>query len=89
MPADAMSPKKLRHNRAALTHRTGYALRHPGRVVPYLSRAGRDAWLRLKHPDHVGHHRAVPASDTRRHREKRPHGRSKIRVSRSSLPTAC
>ncbi|MFF7982815.1 class I SAM-dependent methyltransferase [Streptomyces sp. NPDC007901] len=66
MPADATSPKKLRENRAALTHRTGYALRHPGRVVPYLRRAGRDAWLRLKHPDHIGYYRAVMASDTRR-----------------------
>ncbi|MFD5794882.1 hypothetical protein ACFWIO_15290 [Streptomyces diastatochromogenes] len=66
MPADAKSPKKRRTNRAALAHETGYALRHPGRVVPYLRRAGRDAWLRLKHPDHVGYYRAVPASDTRR-----------------------
>ncbi|MET9086400.1 class I SAM-dependent methyltransferase [Streptomyces sp. NPDC004237] len=66
MPADATSPKKLRENRAALTHQTGYALRHPGRVVPYLRRAGRDAWLRLKHPDHIGYYRAVMASDTRR-----------------------
>ncbi|MFG3293028.1 hypothetical protein ACGF3G_30040 [Streptomyces sp. NPDC048179] len=45
MPADATSPKKPRENRAALTHRTGYALRHP---------------------DRVGHYRAVMASDTRR-----------------------
>ncbi|MEU1167133.1 class I SAM-dependent methyltransferase, partial [Streptomyces sp. NPDC005921] len=66
MPADATSPKKLRENRAALTHKTGYALRHPGRVVPYLRRAGRDAWLRLNHRDHVGYYRAVMASDTRR-----------------------
>ncbi|MGW5658686.1 class I SAM-dependent methyltransferase [Streptomyces sp. NPDC003758] len=69
MPADAKSPKKLRNNRAALTHKTGYALRHPGRVIPYLRRAGRDAWLRLKHPDHVGYYRAVMASDTRRNPE--------------------
>ncbi|MEU4134350.1 class I SAM-dependent methyltransferase [Streptomyces wuyuanensis] len=66
MPADATSPKKLRNNRAALTHKVGYALRHPGRVTPYLRRAGRDAWLRLKHRDHVGYYRAVMASDTRR-----------------------
>ncbi len=32
MPADAKSPKKLRNNRAALTHKTGYALRRPGRT---------------------------------------------------------
>lgn len=129
MPADAKSPKKLRNNRAALTHKAGYALRHPGRVVPYLRRAGRDAWLRLIHPDqahsvfshpplevidqclaHVGR----VLTDTglfdftfdrtetllalaRRHGlharfmedwEKRPHGQSKTRVSRSPLPTA-
>jgi hypothetical protein len=152
MPADAKSPKKLRHTRAALTHKTGYALRHPGRVVPCLRRAGRDAWLRLKHPDHVGYYRAVMASGTRsnleaavgsqthdrwlalgqmqfdhlvehglrpEHRmldigrgnlrggwhfighlhvgnyygfedwEQRPHGPSKIRVSRTPLPTVC
>ncbi|MEV1053322.1 class I SAM-dependent methyltransferase [Streptomyces sp. NPDC049887] len=69
MPADATSPKKLRSNRAALTHKAGYALRHPGRVVPYLRRAVRDLWLRLKHPDHVGYYRAVMASDTRRNPE--------------------
>ncbi|MCX4702758.1 class I SAM-dependent methyltransferase [Streptomyces sp. NBC_01604] len=66
MPADAKSPKKLSNNRAALSHKVGYALHHPGRVKPYLRRAGRDAWLRLIHPDHVGYYRAVMASDTRR-----------------------
>ncbi len=66
MPKDAKSPKKLRSNRAALTHKAGYALRHPERVGPFLRRAGRDAWLRIKHPDHVGYYRAVMASDTRR-----------------------
>ncbi|MEW2470193.1 class I SAM-dependent methyltransferase [Streptomyces sp. NPDC046994] len=69
MPADTKTPKKLRNNRAALTHKTGYALRHPSRVIPYLRRAGRDAWLRLRHPDHVGYYRAVMASDTRRNPE--------------------
>ncbi|MEU6493612.1 class I SAM-dependent methyltransferase [Streptomyces sp. NPDC046984] len=69
MPADTKAPKKLRNNRAALTHKTGYALRHPSRVIPYLRRAGRDAWLRLRHPDHVGYYRAVMASDTRRNPE--------------------
>lgn len=69
MPADATSPKKLRSNRSALAHKVGYALRHPGRVTPYLRRAGRDAWLRLKHPDHIGYYRAVMASDTRRNPE--------------------
>ncbi|TLQ42732.1 class I SAM-dependent methyltransferase [Streptomyces marianii] len=69
MPADATSPKKLRNNRAALAHKVGYALRHPGRVIPYLRRAVRDFRLRLKHPDHIGYYRAVMASDTRRNPE--------------------
>ena len=79
MPADATSPKKLRNNRATLTHKTGYALRHPGRVVPYLRRAGRDAWLRQAQR-HGVHARFMQDWETR------PHGQSKIRVSRSPLP---
>lgn len=69
MAKDAKSPKKLRSNRSALTHKVGYALTHPGRVAPYLRRATRDTWLRLKHPDHVSYYRAVMASDTRRNPE--------------------
>ncbi|CAM5700702.1 hypothetical protein SVIOM342S_02693 [Streptomyces violaceorubidus] len=49
--------------------RSGTRLRHPERVAPYVRRAGRDAWLRVKHPDHVGYYRAVMASDTRRNPE--------------------
>lgn len=66
MPKDARSPKTLRRNRAALSHKVGYVLRHPERIAPYVRRAGRDVWLRLKHPDHVGYYRAVMASDVRR-----------------------
>ncbi|CAM5277279.1 Methyltransferase OS=Streptomyces tendae OX=1932 GN=GUR47_04310 PE=3 SV=1 [Streptomyces tendae] len=66
MSEDARSPRKPRGSRAALTHKLGYALRHPERVAPYLHRAGRDAWLRARHPDHVGYYRAVMASDARR-----------------------
>jgi SAM-dependent methyltransferase len=69
MPQDAKSPEKLRSNRSALTHKVGYALAHPGRVVPYLRRAARDIWLRWKHPDHIGYYRAVMACDTRRNPE--------------------
>jgi hypothetical protein len=35
------SPEKLRRNRSTLTHKVGYALTHPGHVVPYLRRAAR------------------------------------------------
>jgi SAM-dependent methyltransferase len=69
MPADARSPKKLRSNRARLTHKAGYALRHPERIAPYLRRAARDAYLRLRHSDHIGYYRAVMACDTRRDAE--------------------
>ncbi|MFD7924171.1 class I SAM-dependent methyltransferase [Streptomyces sp. NPDC059740] len=69
MPENAGSPKKLQNNRAALSHKVGYALRHPGRISPYLKRATRDAWLRWHHPDHVSYYRAVMASDTRRNPE--------------------
>ncbi|MFI9548040.1 class I SAM-dependent methyltransferase [Streptomyces sp. NPDC052016] len=56
-------------DRSTLTHKVGYALTHPGQVAPYLRRATRDRWLRLRHPDHVGYYRAVMASDTRRNAE--------------------
>ncbi|HET6861340.1 MAG TPA: class I SAM-dependent methyltransferase [Streptomyces sp.] len=59
----------LSANRAALSHRVGYALRNPARVVPYLRRSARDRWLRLKHPDHVAYYRAVMSSDTARNPE--------------------
>ncbi|GGT94788.1 class I SAM-dependent methyltransferase [Streptomyces lateritius] len=54
-------------NRSRLGHKMRYALRHPERVVPYLRRAGRDSWLRLRHRgSHVAYYRAVMASDTAR-----------------------
>lgn len=59
--------RELTVNRSRLAHKVGYALRHPGRVVPYVRRSGRDAWLRLKHrDDHVAYYRAVMASDAGR-----------------------
>jgi SAM-dependent methyltransferase len=58
--------RKLTVNRSRVTHKIGYALRHPGRVAPYLRRTGRDAWLRLRHRDHVAYYRAVMASDAAR-----------------------
>ncbi|MEU8917185.1 class I SAM-dependent methyltransferase [Streptomyces nigrescens] len=64
-----MSRKSLLTNRASLTHKIGYALRHPDRITPYVRRTARDAWLRLKHPGHVAYYRAVMASDTGRNPE--------------------
>ena len=46
-----------------------YAIRHPHRIVGYARRRGRDAWLRMKSPDHVSYYRAVMASDASRSRE--------------------
>ncbi|WP_165987371.1 class I SAM-dependent methyltransferase [Streptomyces sp. YIM 98790] len=66
--ASVRNPKQNRHarNRASLAHKIRYALRHPGRVAPYLRRAGRDLWLRARHRDHVSYYRAVMASDAAR-----------------------
>ncbi|MGW7290737.1 methyltransferase, partial [Streptomyces sp. NPDC054847] len=56
---------RLSTNRSSLGHKAQYALRHPQRVLPYLRRAGRDTWLRLRHRGgHVAYYRAVMASDT-------------------------
>jgi SAM-dependent methyltransferase len=54
------------HDRSRLSYKLGYALRHPGRVVPYVRRRGRDALLSLKSGDHVSYYRAVMKSDAAR-----------------------
>ncbi|MFI6209641.1 class I SAM-dependent methyltransferase [Streptomyces sp. NPDC051041] len=56
-------------NRSSLAHRVRYALRHPERVPAHARRAARDAWLRLRHRDHIAYYRAVMASDTARSAE--------------------
>jgi SAM-dependent methyltransferase len=53
-------------NRRNLVHQVRYALRHPGRVPAHTRRAARDAWLRLRHPDHIAYYRAVMAADAAR-----------------------
>lgn len=60
------APDALKRNRASVTHRVRYALRQPSRVPAYLRRSARDAWLRVKHRDHVSYYRAVMASDAAR-----------------------
>ena len=57
------------HDRSRLSYKLGYALRHPGRVIPYARRRGRDALISLKAPDHVSYYRAVMKSDAARSRE--------------------
>ncbi len=57
---------KLSVNRASLAHKIRYAARNPRRIAPYARRTARDAWLWLKHRDHVAYYRAVMASDAGR-----------------------
>jgi SAM-dependent methyltransferase len=41
-------------------------VRYPERVPAHARRVARDAWLRLKHRDHIAYYRAVMAADTAR-----------------------
>ena len=54
------------HDRSRLSFKVGYALRHPGRVLPYARRRGRGAMIRFSSPDHVSYYRAVMKSDAAR-----------------------
>jgi SAM-dependent methyltransferase len=56
-------------NRSRLSFKIGYAVRHPGHVMPYARRRGRDAWLSLRTSDHVSYYRAVMRSDASRSHE--------------------
>ncbi|GAU71269.1 methyltransferase [Streptomyces sp. NBRC 110611] len=60
----AAGSERTRTNRARLTHKIRYAVRHPDRVRPYLHRLGRDWKLRLTTRDHVAYYRAVMKADT-------------------------
>ena len=53
-------------DRSRLSYKLGYALRHPGRVIPYARRRGRDALLGMKSADHVSYYRGVMKSDAAR-----------------------
>ncbi len=59
------------HNkdRSRLSFKIGYAVRHPARIAGYAKRRGRDAWLRMRSPDHVSSYRAVMRSDAARSRD--------------------
>jgi len=56
-------------NRSKISFKIGYAARHPGRVLPYAQRLGRDVWLRFQSHDHLSYYRAVMRSDAARSRE--------------------
>ncbi|MEU7060454.1 class I SAM-dependent methyltransferase [Streptomyces sp. NPDC046197] len=65
-----MRKSELSRNRSSVGHKLRYAVRHPGRIPPYLRRAARDTWLGLRHRDHVAYYRAVMACDTARSPER-------------------
>jgi ubiquinone/menaquinone biosynthesis C-methylase UbiE len=56
-------------DRSRLTFQIAYAARHPDRIVGYLRRHSRDAWLAVTTRDHVSYYRAVMRSDTARSSE--------------------
>ncbi|MGH8774169.1 MAG: class I SAM-dependent methyltransferase [Jiangellaceae bacterium] len=56
--------------RSNVLHQAGYAIRHPGRILPHLRRLVRDAWLsRATKGDHITYYRAVMADDASRNPE--------------------
>lgn len=64
-----MPGSRLTKNRAALVHKLRYAFENPQRIPDHASRSARDAWLRMRHRDHVAYYRAVMRSDTARNPE--------------------
>ena len=56
-------------NRANPLYQIQYAVRNPGKVVPYARRLARDLVLRVRARDHVSYYRAVMKSDTARSAE--------------------
>jgi SAM-dependent methyltransferase len=53
-----------RNDRSRLAYKIRYAVRRPRLISPYVRRAARDTWLRLRSTDHVSYYRAVMKSDT-------------------------
>jgi SAM-dependent methyltransferase len=56
-------------DRSRLLFKIRYAIRNPGRIVPYARRRGRDTLLWLRSRDHLSYYRAVMASDAARSHE--------------------
>jgi SAM-dependent methyltransferase len=67
MAAD--SDQAAARDRSRLSYKVGYALRHPGKVVPYARRRGRDGRLARRTSDHVSYYREVMRSDAGRSAE--------------------
>src|SRR5712672_2794454 len=56
-------------DRSRLSYKLSYALRNPGRVLPYARRRGRDAVIGMKASDHISYYRAVMKAETARNPE--------------------
>ena len=46
-------------DRSRLGYKLSYALRNPGRVLPYARRRGGDAMIGMKASDHISYYRAA------------------------------
>lgn len=46
-------------DRSSLAYKARYALRQPAKIPPYLRRAARNRWIRLRYRDHVNYYREV------------------------------
>src|SRR6202042_680984 len=56
-------------DRSRLSYKLSFALRNPGRVLPYARRRSRDALIGMKASDHVSYYRAVMKANTARNPE--------------------
>ncbi len=56
-------------DRSRLSFKLSYALRNPGRVLPYARRRSRDALIGMKASDHISYYRAVMKANTARNPE--------------------
>jgi SAM-dependent methyltransferase len=56
-------------DRSRLSYKLSFALRNPGRVLPYARRRSRGALIGMKASDHVSYYRAVMKVETARNRE--------------------
>src|ERR1700685_742792 len=56
-------------DRSRLSYKLSFALRNPGRVLPYARRRSRGALIGMKASDHISYYRAVMRAETARNRE--------------------
>ena len=56
-------------DRSRLSYKLSFALRNPGRVLPYARRRSRGALIGMKASDHISYYRAVMKAETARNPE--------------------